>query len=90
MGNRLIIVGMVENEQGYGDFTDTSVHFSQVLPSTLVSKTCRLIENNLFSGHLGLLAETLEPVQVTVWFRVSFDTQFVLFLKQYFHFGFGV
>ena len=32
MGIRLIIVGMVENEQGYEDFTDTSVHNSPHCP----------------------------------------------------------
>ena len=42
MGIRLIIVGMVENEQGYEDFTDTSVHvhehFGPVLKSDILLK----------------------------------------------------
>ena len=34
-------------------------HLSQVAPPTWVSKTLRLTENNLFSYHLGLYAQTL-------------------------------
>ena len=34
------------------------LHLVQVSPSTWVSKTFRLTENNLFSYHLGLHAQT--------------------------------
>jgi len=36
VGIRLIIVGMVENEQGYEDFTDTSVHQSLIKRNSLM------------------------------------------------------
>jgi len=35
VGIRLIIVGMVENEQGYEDFTDTSVLNTTRAPTVL-------------------------------------------------------